>query len=115
VKTRGLLYLGCELDDGDTVLIPNNSVLTMSVRPGHEPTGVELSATLPASVKAKDLRERLEKAITVSTRATPILRWQGYKDGQAEVLVSAIPNDPEDHEQLTEEILAALDEAGSEQ
>jgi len=46
VAGHGLLYVAIR-DGEDSVLVPNNTALTMSVRPIREPAAVDMRARLP--------------------------------------------------------------------
>lgn len=53
-------------DGEDLVLVPNNTALTMSIRPIREPSAVDLRARLPLAVDPEVVQERVTESVTVA-------------------------------------------------
>jgi small conductance mechanosensitive channel len=107
VAAHGLLYVTC--DDGeDAVLVPNNTALTMSVRPIREPAKVDLRARLPADVDPEAVEARVAQAISVATRGTPEVGLEEYLDDEIVVRIRASPRDPAEGGRLAREVLGAV-------
>jgi small-conductance mechanosensitive channel len=70
VVSHGLLYVNCH-DGRDLVLIPNNTALTMSVRPIREPASVEMRARLPKEADPEAVEKAVASSITVPVSAPP--------------------------------------------
>lgn len=70
VAAHGLLHL--TLTDGeDTVKIPNNTALTMSIRPLREPAAVDMRTRLPLGIDPEEIERSVSAAITVPTKDAP--------------------------------------------
>lgn len=107
VKSHGLLYVTC-FDGDDDVLVPNNTALTMSVRPIREPAGVDLRARLPQDVDPEAVQERVAGALTVPTRAAPEILLEELDGDEVVLRIRAVPVQPERGGALAREVLRTV-------
>jgi len=107
VAAHGLLYVTMQ-DGEDLVLVPNNTALTMSVRPIREPTAVDMRARLPLAVDPEVVQARVTDAVTVATRADPHVVLEEFDGEDVIVRVKATPTDPVDGARLAREVLTAV-------
>jgi small conductance mechanosensitive channel len=109
VTSLGLLYV--TLANGeDRVLVPNNVVLAGAVVPLREPSGVDLRARLPSTVRPSEVEQRLEDMVSVPTRADPKIDLEELIDGELVVRIRATPMRREDGPALADQVVAALAE-----
>jgi small conductance mechanosensitive channel len=115
VAAHGLLHL--TLTDGeDTVKIPNNTALTMSIRPLRQPAAVNMRARLPLGADPEEIQSRISEAITVPTQDAPHIALEEFDGDEIVVRIKATPADHRDGGRLASEVLravTALHEAGS--
>jgi small conductance mechanosensitive channel len=95
-------------DEGN-IMVPNSLVIGSAVVPGGQPPAVTLRARLKRSVKATDVKERLDEGVSVPTRSEPEIGMEVGVDEVA-VRIAARPEARSDGPQLTDEILAAIDD-----
>lgn len=107
VVGHGLLYVTCE-DGADTVLVPNSTALTMSVRPIREPAKVDLRARLPAGIDPVAVEALIAERVTTPTRGVPHVGLEEYLDDEVVVRIRAAPVHPGDGGQLAREVLGAI-------
>jgi small-conductance mechanosensitive channel len=109
VTSLGLLYV--TLANGeDRILVPNNVVLSGAVVPLREPSGVDMRARLPSSVRPSEVEERLEDRVSVQTRGDPQIDVEELVDGDLVVRIRATPASREDGAALADQVVAALGE-----
>ncbi|HEV7845958.1 MAG TPA: mechanosensitive ion channel family protein [Thermoleophilaceae bacterium] len=109
VTSLGLLYV--TLANGeDRVLVPNNVVLAGAVVPLREPSGVDLRARLPSTVRPSEVEQRLEDMVSIPTRADPKIDLEEFIDGELIVRIRATPMRREDGPALADQVVAALGE-----
>lgn len=107
VKAHGLLYVTC-FEGDDDVLVPNNTALTMSVRPIREPAGVDLRARLPQDVDPEAVQERVAESLTVPTRAAPEILLEELDGDEVVLRIRAVPVQPERGGALAREVLRTV-------
>jgi small-conductance mechanosensitive channel len=107
VAAHGLLYL--TLTDGDdTVLVPNNTALTMSVRPIREPASVDMRARLPYGVDPAAIEERITGEVTVPTKDSPHVSLEEFDGEEIVVRIKATPSHSREGGKLASEVLKAI-------
>ncbi len=107
VAAHGLLYVTCR-DGEDLVLVPNNTALTMSVRPIREPARVDLRARLPQEVDPVAVQERVEEGLTVPTRAAPEINLEEFAGDEVVMRIRATPVASERGALLAREVLRTI-------
>lgn len=107
IASFGLLYVTCA-DGDDQVLVPNNTALTMSVRPIREPAKVDMRARLPADVDPEAVEARVAETVTVPTKGDPQIALEEFDGDEVVVRVRATPSTPADGGRLAREVLHAV-------
>lgn len=107
IRAHGLLYVTCH-DGEDTVLIPNNTALTMSIRPIREPASVDMVARLPRSVDPESVADRVAEGLTVPTRVPPEVALEEFDGDQVVVRIRATPRERARGGALAREVLHAV-------
>jgi small conductance mechanosensitive channel len=119
VASLGLLYTTFGRD-GDSVMVPNNVVLTAAIVPLREPAAVDLRARLRPDVRPSDLQALLEENVQTPVRSEPHIALEEVDRDEVIVRIAATPVKEADGPQLADEVLAAigavtrLDEDGDE-
>jgi small conductance mechanosensitive channel len=114
VAAHGLLYV--TMNDGeDLVLVPNNTALTMSVRPIREPAAVDMRARLPQDVDPEEIQERVCDGLSVPTRDTPHVALEEFDGDEVVVRIKAVPEDSAEGGALAREVLRAVTEMAPEE
>jgi small conductance mechanosensitive channel len=119
VASLGLLYTTFGRD-GDSVMVPNNVVLTAAIVPLREPAAVDLRARLRPDVRPSDLQALLEENVQTPVRSEPHIALEEVDRDEVIVRIAATPVKESDGPQLADEVLAAigavtrLDEDGDE-
>lgn len=108
VTAHGLLYVTCH-DGQDPVLVPNNTALTMSVRPIRRPAAVDLRARLPRSTDPETVQQGVCDALSVAVEETPHIALEEYHPDEVVMRIRAAPADPRQGGALAREVLAAVD------
>ena len=107
VSSLGLLYT--TLAQGqDSIMVPNNVVLSAAVVPLREPASVDLRARLRPDVRPSDIQTMLEDAITTPTRGEPNISLEEIDADEVVVRIQAIPLQNADGPKLADEVLAAI-------
>src|SRR3954452_2219294 len=107
VAQHGLLYV--TLTDGDDViLVPNNTALTMSIRPLREPAAVDMRARLPRTVDPEEIQGAIVDAVSVSTKGQPHIALEELDGDEIVVRVLPTPNDPRQGGRLASQVLDAV-------
>jgi len=107
IGTIGLVHTTVARGNGQ-LMVPNSAVLSATVVPLKDPTGVNVQARLRQGVKPSDLQRMLEERVSTPTRDRPdISLEQIYADG-AVVRVVATPVLDSDGAQLADEVLAVI-------
>jgi small-conductance mechanosensitive channel len=107
VEGHGLLYVTMR-DGDDLVLVPNNTALTMSVRPIREPAAVDMRARLPQDIDPEEVQQRIGDALSVETREPPHVALEEFDGDEIVVRIKATPADNRDGGRLAREVLAAV-------
>lgn len=107
VASHGLLYTTFAQGE-DTMMIPNNVVLSAAVVPLREPSGVDLRARLRPDVKPSEVQDLIEARVTTPTRNEPRIDLEEVDADEVVVRISATPDSDADGPRLADEILAAI-------
>jgi hypothetical protein len=92
----------------ESILIPNNVVLTMVVTPLEEPDSVNLRARLRANVKPSQVQGLLEETVSIPTRDAPHIMLEEVDGDEVVVRIAATPAQASDGPRLADEILEAV-------
>jgi small-conductance mechanosensitive channel len=107
VAGHGLLYVTMH-DGDDLVLVPNNTALTMSVRPIREPAAVDMRARLPQDIDPEEVQQRVSDALSVPTRELPHVALEEFDGDEVVVRIKATPEDSAHGGTLAREVLHAV-------
>jgi small conductance mechanosensitive channel len=107
VASLGLLYTTFAQGQ-DSVMVPNNVVLSAAVVPLREPASVDLRARLRPDVKPSDLQALLEDSIQTPLRSEPEIWLEEGDRDEVIVRIAAKPVSDADGPQLADEVLAAI-------
>jgi len=107
VSSLGLLYTTFA-QGGDSVMIPNNVVLSAAVVPLREPASVDLRARLRPDVKPSDVQAMLEQSISTPVRGEPTIALEEVDADEVVVRIQATPLADADGPRLADEVLAAV-------
>jgi small conductance mechanosensitive channel len=107
VASLGLLYVTFAQGE-DSIMVPNNVVLTSAVVPLREPAAVDLRARLRPDVKPSEVQRLLQDAVRTPVRAEPHIALEEVDDDEVVVRVAATPESDADGPRLADEVLAAL-------
>jgi small-conductance mechanosensitive channel len=107
VASHGLLYTTLTQGE-DSMMIPNNIVLSSAVVPLREPSGVDLIARLRPDVKPSDVQHMIENAVKTPTRTEPRIDLEEVDSDEVVVRITATPDSESDGPRLADEILAAI-------
>lgn len=109
VTGHGLLYVTMH-DGDDLILVPNNTALTMSVRPIREPAAVDMRARLPQDVDPEEVQARVSDALSVETREAPHVALEEFDGDEVVVRIKATPENSAEGGTLAREVLRAVTE-----
>ena len=107
VRTLGLLYTTFSQGE-DSILVPNNIVLSAAVVPLREPASVDLRARLRPDVRPTDVQALLQDLVHTPTRAEPHIALEEVDADEVIVRIAATPEHDEDGPRLADEILLAV-------
>jgi small conductance mechanosensitive channel len=107
VASHGLLYLTMT-DGDDVILVPNNTALTMSIRPLRQPAAVDMRARLPRTVDPVEIQGAIAEAVSVPTKGQPHIALEELDGDEIVVRVRATPNDPRQGGRLASQVLDAV-------
>jgi small conductance mechanosensitive channel len=107
VVSLGLIYTTLGRGE-ERILVPNNGVLSASIVPLRQPTGVDLSARLDPGVKPSELQRRLAEQVSTPTRDEPHISLEEVYGDHVKVRITATPVADVDGPRLADEVLAAL-------
>ena len=107
VASLGLLYTTFAQGQ-DSVMIPNNVVLSAAVVPLREPAAVDLRARLRPNVRPSDVQALLEEAIRTPVRGEPTIALEEVDADEVVVRIQATPLSDEDGPRLADEVLCAV-------
>jgi small-conductance mechanosensitive channel len=108
VVSLGLLYTTFAQGE-DSIMVPNNIVLSSAVVPLREPAAVDLRARLRPEVKPSLVQALLEDGISTPLRGEPRISLEELDSDEVVVRVGATPVIDSDGPRLADEVLAALD------
>jgi small conductance mechanosensitive channel len=107
VSSLGLLYTTFAQGD-DSIMVPNNVVLTAAVVPLREPAAVDLRARLRPDVKPSDLQSLLEESVRTPVRSEPHISLEEVDRDEVIVRIAATPLAESDGPRLADEVLSAI-------
>jgi small-conductance mechanosensitive channel len=107
VASHGLLYTTFQQGE-DSIMVPNNVVLSAAVVPLREPAGVDLRARLRPDVKPTDVQHMLDRHLRTATRTPPTISLEEVDAEEVVVRIQATPDVESDGPRLADEILAAI-------
>jgi small-conductance mechanosensitive channel len=107
VASLGLLYTTFAQGD-DSIMVPNNIVLSAAVVPLREPVAVDLRARLRPDVRPSDVQELLEEHVRTPVRAEPHIGLEEIDANEVVVRIAATPEADSDGPRLADEILMAI-------
>ena len=107
VSSLGLLYTNFARGQ-DSIMVPNNVVLSAAVVPLREPASVDLRARLRPDVKPSDVQSLLQDAIDTPVRGEPTIALEEVDADEVVVRIQATPIEHSDGPQLADEVLAAI-------
>ena len=107
VDSLGLLYTTLE-QERDSIMVPNNVVLTAAIVPLRDPAAVDLRARLRPDVRPSDLQALLEESVQTPTRSEPHISLEEVDRDEVIVRIAATPLSESDGPQLADEVLAAI-------
>src|SRR3954462_2628902 len=107
VASLGLLYTTFAQGQ-DSVMVPNNVVLSAAVVPLREPAAVGLRARLRPDVRPTDVQALLEDAIRTPVRGEPTIALEEVDADEVVLRIQATPLSDDDGPRLADEVLAAI-------
>jgi small conductance mechanosensitive channel len=107
VASLGLLYTTFAQGE-DSIMVPNNVVLSAAVVPLREPASVDLRARLRPDVKPSDLQALLEGTVKTPVRSEPHISLEEVDSEEVIVRIAATPLAEADGPRLADEVLAAI-------
>ena len=107
VAAHGLLHVTL-YDGDDLVLIPNNTMLSMSARPIREPDAVDMRARVPVTVGPEAVQQRVDDAVSVETKGPPHVELEELDGRDVVVRVRATPRKPAEGGRLAHDMLRAV-------
>jgi small conductance mechanosensitive channel len=107
VSSLGLLYTNFARGE-DSIMVPNNVVLSAAVVPLREPASVDLRARLRPDVRPSDVQSLLQEAIETPVRGEPTIALEEIDADEVVVRIQATPIADSDGPQLADEVLAAI-------
>ena len=105
VGSLGLLYTTFAQGQ-DSIMVPNNVVLSAAVVPLREPAAVDLRARLRPDVRPSAVQSLLEDAVQTPVRGEPRIALEELDSDEVVVRVTATPVEDRDGPRLADEILA---------
>jgi small conductance mechanosensitive channel len=107
VGSLGLLYTTFAQGQ-ESIMVPNNVVLTAAVVPLREPASVDLRARLRPDVRPSDLQSLLEDSVKTPVRSEPHISLEEVDRDEVIVRIAATPLAESDGPRLADEILSAI-------
>jgi len=107
VASHGLLYTIFAQGE-DSILVPNNVVLSAAVVPLREPAGIDLRARLRPDVKPTDVQQVIDTGVRTPIRGEPRIALEELDADEVVVRISATPESDADGSRLADEILGAI-------
>ena len=107
VASLGLLYVTFSQGE-DSIMVPNNVVLTSAGVPLREPAAVDQRARLRPDVKPSEVQELLHQGVRIPVRAEPHISLEEIDSDEVVVRIAATPESEEDGPRLADEVLSAI-------
>jgi small conductance mechanosensitive channel len=107
VASLGLLYVTFSQGE-DSIMVPNNVVLTSAVVPLREPAAVDLRARLRPDVKPSEVQALLHAGVRTPVRAEPHISLEEIDSDEVVVRIAATPESEADGPKLADEVLSAI-------
>jgi len=107
VASLGLLYTTFAQGQ-DSIMVPNNIVLSSAVVPLREPAAVDLRARLRPDVRPSDVQALLEENIHTPVRGEPHISLEEVDSDEVVVRIGATPVHDADGPRLADEVLAVI-------
>jgi small conductance mechanosensitive channel len=107
VGSLGLLYTTFAQGQ-DSIMVPNNVVLTAAVVPLREPASVDLRARLRPDVRPSDLQSLLEDSVKTPVRSEPHISLEEVDRDEVIVRIAPTPLAESDGPRLANEVLSAI-------
>src|SRR4051795_8209190 len=107
VASLGLLYTTFAQGD-DSIMVPNNIVLSAAVVPLREPAAVDLRARLRPDLRPSEVQDLLEEHVRTPVRTEPHIGLEEVDAHEVVVRIAATPEADTDGPRLADEILAAI-------
>ena len=107
VASLGLLYVTFSQGE-DSIMVPNNVVLSSAVVPLREPAAIDLRARLRPDVKPSEVQELLHRGVRIPVRAEPHISLEEIDSDEVVVRIAATPESEEDGPRLADEVLSAI-------
>jgi small conductance mechanosensitive channel len=107
VGSLGLLYTTFAQGQ-DSIMVPNNVVLSAAVVPLREPAAVDLRARLRPDVRPSDVQTVLEEKIQTPVRGEPHISLEEIDSDEVVLRIAATPMSDDDGPRLADEVLAAV-------
>src|SRR3954452_18694794 len=112
VSSLGLLYTTFDAGENST-MVPNSSVLNVSVTPLREPDGVDMRARVPADVTPGQLEALLREGVETELRGRPNVELEELDGDELVLRIAATPANPQDGAHLASEVLEVVSRAAS--
>jgi small-conductance mechanosensitive channel len=107
VRSLGLLYTTFGRN-GESVMVPNNVVLTAAIVPLRDPAAVDLRARLRPDVRPSEVQALLDDNVQTPVRSEPHISLEEVDRDEVIVRIAATPVRESDGPQLADEVLAAI-------
>jgi len=107
VASLGLLFTTFAQGQ-ETIMVPNNVVLTAAIVPLREPASVDLRARLRPDVRPSDLQALLQETVQTPVRGEPHISLEEVDRDEVIVRIAATPVSESDGPRLADEVLAAI-------
>jgi small-conductance mechanosensitive channel len=107
VASLGLLYTSLTRGE-DTIMVPNNLVLSAAVVPLREPAAVDLRARLRPDVMPSQVQTLLEQGVETPVRGEPHIALEEMDSDEVVVRIAATPVHDTDGPRLADEVMRAL-------
>lgn len=107
VASLGLLYTTFAQGQ-DSIMVPNNIVLSSAVVPLREPAAVDLRARLRPDVRPSDVQALLQDGIHTPVRGEPHISLEEIDSDEVVVRIGATPVSDDDGPRLADEVLAVI-------
>jgi small-conductance mechanosensitive channel len=107
VASLGLLYVTLARGE-DSIMVPNNVVLTSAVVPLREPAAVDLRARLRPDVKPSEVQALLQSGVKTPVRHEPHISLEEVDSDEVIVRIAATPESDADGPRLADEVLSAI-------